>query len=305
MHLKIKIMKKIIFVCVFVLLSCRLSLFSQDLDLLVSSMSESSSPDYTYGTFKSTSIVNGQSSEVPGHMDFTFGISHRFGAINQGIYTLFGIDQGTTRLGFEYGLKDIFGLSIGRSTYEKTYDIAGKVKILRQQSGNKNIPVTVTLYQSAFIKSLKWEQPDRDNLFSSRLSYVSQLLIARKFNTRLSLQLSPSYIHKNLVPTPEDQNNIFAIGAGGRYKITKRFSVNGEYYYLLPGKTADDKVNSLGLGIDIEAAGHVFQLLATNSQMMFPRGFITETEGKWSEGDIYLGFNIYRTFHTGRKHSNN
>ena len=305
MLLKIKIMKKIILLYVLFLLSCRISIFSQDLDLLVSSMSEGNSPDYTYGTFKSTTIVNGQSAEVPGHMDFAFGISHRFGAINQGIYTLFGIDQGTTRLGFEYGLKDILGLSIGRSTYEKTYDIAGKVKILRQQSGNKNIPVTVTLYQSAFIKSLKWEQPDRDNLFSSRLSYVSQLLIARKFNTRLSLQLSPSYIHKNLVPTPEDQNNIFAIGAGGRYKITKRFSVNGEYYYLLPGKTADDKVNSLGLGIDIEAAGHVFQLLATNSQMMFPRGFITETEGKWSEGDIYLGFNIYRTFHTGRKHSNN
>jgi hypothetical protein len=276
---------------------------SQDLDKILGSIEEDKSPDYAMGTFKGTTIINGQSSEIPGHMDLQFNISHRFGAINQGIYTFFGMDQGTTRLGFDYGIKDIVGLSIGRSTYEKTYDGAVKIKLLRQQTGVKNIPVTVTFYQAVFINTLKWTEPDRDNLFSSRLSYATQLLVARKFNRSLSLQISPSYIHKNLVPTPEDQNNILSVGFGGRYKLTRKLSVNGEYYWLLPGKTADDYANSLGLGIDIEAAGHVFQIMATNSQIMFARGFITETEGKWSEGDIYFGFNIYRVFPTGKKHN--
>ncbi|HAM11240.1 MAG TPA: hypothetical protein DCP74_13430 [Bacteroidales bacterium] len=286
-------------VLLFFAISCQGS-FSQDLEDILGALNENT-PDYVHGTFKGTTIINGQSVEIPGHMDLQFNISHRFGAINQGIYTLFGIDQGTTRLGFEYGLKDIVGLAIGRSTYEKTYDAAIKVKILRQQTGLKNIPVTVSLYSTVFIKTLKWEEPDRENLFSSRLSYSAQLLIARKFNRNLSLQITPSFIHKNLVPTPEDQNNIFSVGFGGRYKLTRKFSLNGEYYWLLPGETADNYSNSLGLGFDIESAGHVFQIMATNSQMMFARGFITETEGKWSEGDIFFGFNIYRVFSTGRK----
>lgn len=298
--LKTDQMKKYIFFPALFLLSCSM-LYPQDLDQLLGSLTENDTPDYVQGTFKGTTIVNGQSSEIPGKSDFLFSISHRFGAINQGIYTLFGIDQGTTRLGFEYGLKDILGLSIGRSTYEKTYDGAVKIKVLKQQSGPKNIPVTISVYQAVFIKTLKWEEPDRENLFSSRLSYATQVLVARKFNKNLSLQVTPSYIHRNLVPTPEDQNNIFSVGFGGRYKLTKRFSLNGEYYWLLPGKTADDYANSLGLGFDIEAAGHVFQIMATNSQLMFPAGFITRTEGKWSEGDIYLGFNIYRVFSTARK----
>lgn len=298
--LKTEIMKKYFLILVLIYFSGPM-VYSQDLDQILNSINEDNTPDYVQGTFKGTTIVNGQSSEIPGHKDLLFSISHRFGAINQGIYTLFGIDQGTTRLGFEYGIKDILGLSIGRSTYEKTYDAAVKIKVLKQQTGLKNIPVTLSVYQAVYIKTLKWEEPDRENLFSSRLSYATQILIARKFNKNLSLQITPSFIHKNLVPTPQDQNNIFSTGLGGRYKFSKRFSVNGEYYLLLPGKTADDYSNSLGIGFDIEAAGHVFQIMATNSQLMFPAGFITRTEGKWSEGDIFFGFNIYRVFYTGKR----
>jgi len=274
---------------------------SQDLDDIVGNLTKGNTPDYIFGTFKGTTIVNGQSVEVPGHKDLIFNVSHRFGAINQGFYTLFGIDQGTTRLGFEYGIKDFIGLSVGRSNWEKTYDGSIKIKLLKQQSGPKKIPVTISLYSAIFVKTLKWEEPERENLFSSRLSYTTQLLIASKINKNLSLQITPSYVHKNLVPTPEDQNNIFSLGFGGRYKLTKKFSLNGEYYWLLPGETATDFSNSLGIGFDIEAAGHVFQIMATNSQKMFARGFITETEGEWSEGDIYFGFNIYRVFSTGKK----
>ncbi|MEX2369653.1 MAG: DUF5777 family beta-barrel protein [Bacteroidales bacterium] len=279
-------------------------LHAQNLDSLLNSLSEYSAPQYTFGTFKGTTIINGQSVEIPENGDLNFKISHRFGAVKLGVYELFGIDQATTRFGFEYGIGDMAALSLGRSSYEKTFDGGLKIRLLRQQTGTTNMPVSVGIYSAAYIKTLKWEDPDRENLFSSRLSYATQLLIARKFSQKLSLQLTPSYVHKNLVPAPEDQNNIFATGIGGRYKISRKISVNGEYYYLFPGKTADDYVNSLSLGFDIETGGHVFQLQFTNSKSMIARGFIAETTGEWLDGFIYFGFNISRVFNLGENRKN-
>jgi len=274
---------------------------AQDLDELLGGIDKDNTPNYAYGTFKGTTIINGQSVEVPGNKDLHFLISHRFGAVNSGIYNFFGLDQATTRLGLEYGIKDILSVSVGRSTYEKTYDAGIKLKVLRQQTGIRNIPLTMSVYCAGFAESTKWEDPERDNLFSSRLSFSTQLLIARKFNKHLSLQISPSYIHINLVPTAADQNNIYSVGFGGRYKLTPKFSINSEYYYLLPGETANDYANSLSFGVDIETGGHVFQLHFTNSQLMYTPGFIARTEGKWEEGDIFIGFNIFRVFSLSRK----
>jgi len=274
---------------------------AQDLDQILGGIDPESTPNFTYGIFKGTTIINGQSVEIPGHNDLRFIVSHRFGAVNTGLYNFFGLDQGTTRLGFEYGIKNYLSLSIGRSTYEKTYDGGIKVKVLRQQTGIKNIPLTMTIYCAGFAETTKWEDPERDNLFSSRLSYAAQVLLARKFTRNLSLQISPSYVHINLVPLLSDQNNILSVGFGGRYKLTPKFSINGEYYYLLPGETANDYANSLSFGVDIETGGHVFQLHFTNSQFMFAPGYIARTEGKWVQGDIFIGFNIYRNFSLGRK----
>jgi len=297
-------MRKFCFVICLTVICPGIILHAQDLDQILNELPQDSTPTYTFGTFKGTTIINGQSTEVPGKSDLNFVISHRFGAVNQGIYNFFGIDQATTRFGFEYGIMDIASLSIGRNGFEKTYDGAIKLKILRQQTGIRNIPVSVSVYSSIFVNTLKWENPTRENLLSSRLSYASQLLIARKFSQKLSLQLSPSFVHKNLVPLPEDQNNIFALGFGGRYKLSRKISLNGEYFYLIPGETADNYINSLSFGLDIETGGHVFQLQFTNSQAMFARGFITETDGEWLDGDIYFGFNIYRVFPPFKKRKN-
>ena len=163
------------------------------------------------------------------------------------------------------------------------------------------MPVTLSYFGSMSIISLKWEEPERENYFSSRLQYSHQILVAKKFNRWLSLQLMPSMIHRNLVPTKEDENDVFSIGIGGRAKLTDRFAVTGEYYYLIPGKTADDFTNSLSFGVDIETGGHVFQLYLTNSLGLIEQQFIPMTTGKWSEGDIHLGFNISRTFVIKRK----
>jgi len=250
--------------------------------------------EFTTATFKTTHLIIGQSVEnvAKGHLNVV--ISHHFGKINDGPYNFFGLDQSTIRLGLEYGVTDRLEAGIGRSAYQKTADGFVKYKILRQD--NLSMPVGVSYFGSIAINTLKWADPSRVNYFTSRLSFVNQLIVARKFNDNLSLQITPTYVHKNLVPTNADQNNIFAMGAGGRYKFTKRMSVNAEYYYLLPGKTADDNINSLSLGVDMETGGHVFQLFFTNSQPLFERGFITESQGKWNKGDIFFGFNIIRTF---------
>ena len=273
---------------------------AQDLDKLLGGIITDTIPDYAYGTFKGITIINGQSVEIAGHNDLNFLISHRFGDVNSGVYNLFGLDQGTTRLGFEYGISDILAISLGRSSYEKTYDLGMKLKVLRQQKGFRNIPVTLTVYTAGFMKTLKWEDPDRDNLFSSRMAYSTQLLIARKFSSDLSIQLSPSFVHFNLVEAETDQNNVFSAGIGGRYKLARKFSVNSEYYFLFPGKTADDYSDSFSLGFDIETGGHVFQIHFTNSQLMYTPGFIARTDGSWMDGNIFIGFNIYRIFTLGR-----
>jgi hypothetical protein len=247
-------------------------------------------------TFKSTRIINAQSVVNPPGQELLFIISHRFGAVNGGFYELFGIDQSSVRFGFEYGLSERLALGIGRSSYLKNYDAFVKYRILRQSKGEKAMPLSMSWFSSIAVNSLKWQYPQRENLFSSRLSYTHQLLIARKFSSRLSVQLLPTYVHKNLVPTSADENDVFALGAGGRLKLSNRVSLNAEYFYLLPGKTADDYVNSLSLGVDIETGGHVFQLHFTNSLGMFETAFVSQTNERWLDGGIHFGFNVTRVF---------
>ena len=137
--------------------------------------------------------------------------------------------------------------------------------------------------------------------FGQNNSFRNQKNLSKKFGPKFSLQVTPSYIHRNLVEKRVDQNNIFAIGSGARFKISNRVSLNAEYYYLLPGQTANDYQNSFSIGFDIETGGHVFQLHLTNSQSIIERGFITETSGRWMDGDIRFGFNITRVFGLQRK----
>jgi len=89
---------------------------------------------------------------------------------------------------------------------------------------------------------------------------------------------------------------VINIGAAARYKLSKRVSLNAEYFYVLPDQLLETFTNSLSLGFDIETGGHVFQLHLSNSTGMFERAFITETVGQWGDGDIHFGFNISRVF---------
>jgi hypothetical protein len=269
---------------------------AQDDLLSLAEAADSSDTGLVTGAFKATRLVNGHTVETNGQKELLFLISHRFGTLNSGAYNLFGLDQATIRLALEYGLTDRLTAGIGRSSLEKTYDGFLKYKLLRQQQGARPVPVTVTLFSSIALNSLRDEDPERDVTFKSRLAYTHQLLVARKFSERLSVQVAPSLVHRNMVATRQDENNVYAVGAGGRFKLTKRTSFNAEYFYVLPGDTAEDYINALSLGFDIETGGHVFQLIFTNAQGMVEKFFIPQNTGVWSDGDIYFGFNISRVF---------
>ena len=287
--------KNSFFLCLAIFLLALAPAFSQD-DLMDLFGEEEPTTEFAYATFKTTRIAVGQSIENPPNGNLIFVVSHHFGTVNQGAYEFFGLDQATTRIGFEYGVNDWLALGIGRSTMNKTFDGFVKVKLLRQKSGARNFPFSLSYFGSTAVHTLKWQDPDRKNYFTSRMSYAHQLLIARKFSNTFSFQLMPTMIHRNLVPREIDQNDVFALGAGGRVKISKRVSVNAEYYYLLPGQTADDFYDTFTIGFDIETGGHVFQLFATNGRGAIEEYYIPQTSGSWLNGDIHIGFNITRAF---------
>ncbi len=271
--------------------------FSQD-DLL-SLLGEDETTDYATAAFKTNRVINGHSIEntAPGVLDFK--ISHRFSPLDEPLYDLFGLDGASIRFGFDYGITDRLMVGAGRNSLEKIYDGFVKYKILRQSSGKKRMPITLTYLADAQVVTQKFANKDRDNFFSSRLFYTHQLLIGRKFSDKTSLQIMPTLVHRNLVKTKAEASDVISIGFAGRQKLTKRLALTAEYYWVLPDQLAAGYDNSLAVGIDIETGGHVFQLHFTNATSMSYKGFITETVGSWPK-DTRFGFNVSRVFTIGK-----
>lgn len=282
--------------------------YSQD---ILDELNEITEPSKTItrGTFKSSRIINTHSIETVAKNHLDFRISHRFGRLNTGAYELFGLDQATIRLGFEYGVSDRFMIGLGRSSNQKAYDFFAKYRLLQQSD---KTPLSITALLSSDVVTLETSPQLSFSNNQERWAYVLQFLLARKFSDKLSLQLSPTFIHRNKVETETEPNDTYAVSLGGRFKLTKRLSLNAEYVYVLPyfwepnAEALDlernpDYHNSLSLGFDIETGGHVFQLHFTNSLGMIERQFVSQTTGQWGEGDIHYGFNISRTFSFDKK----
>lgn len=251
--------------------------------------------EYVAYTFKSTRIINGHSIERMQARQLDFRINHRFGEVNAGAYELWGLDNALINFVLEYGVTDRIMVGLRRGTYQKTYDGSLKFTLLRQSKGKRVMPVSVSYFTDMSINTLKITNPEIENLFKHRLSFCHQLLVARKFNEKLSLQISPSFVHRNRVNYNEE-NDVIAAGIGGRYKLTRRLSLTGEYFWASHVANSDAFHYPLAVGCDLETGGHVFQLFLTNSRPMVEKGFIAETTGDWLDGGIYFGFNISRVF---------
>lgn len=286
-------MKK--YILLILLFTLYLNSFSQDLEDILNDETEETTI-ITSATFKGTRILNGHSIETRKKGDFEFLISHRFGRLNTGISELFGLDNSNIRFGFEYALSDNLTIAFGRSSFEKTYDSYLKYKLVKQREGKNAFPFSLVYFGSVTAKTIKDYDPSKKPTFANRLTYTNQLLIAKKVNANLSLQLTPTVIHFNTVDTLQDDHTIYALGFGTRIKMNKRISFNAEYYLTFNPLESIDARNSLAFGIDIETGGHVFQIILSNSRSMIEKGFITEGTGKFFKGDIHLGFNISRLF---------
>jgi hypothetical protein len=271
----------------------QLNATAQTIDLFAEK-STSVNKDITTGSFKTTRIVNGQSIENVGAGVLDFRILHRFGTINSGAYNFYGLDQATMRIGLDYGITKNLMIGIGRSTYEKQFDGFVKYKMVSQQTGERNIPLSISYVATAIYKSLKDATTTYVPYASDKFSFAHQILFARKFNDYFSLQLTPTLLHYNIVENVNIPNDFYSLGIGFRQRISKRVNITTEYFYRI------DKLNGyydpLTVGVDIETGGHVFQLHVSNSTGMTERTFINETAGSWGKGDLRFGFNISRVF---------
>jgi len=248
--------------------------------------------------FKALQIGNLQSTKLVDKGDLYLIVAHRFGSIKGGIREFYGLDQANTKIQFLYGVHQKLQLGISRDSYEKTYSGTAKLGLFQQSD---KMPINVVLYSSIDINTLLQKTTYPGLKFFDRFAYTTQILASRRFSEKLSVEMAPIYVRQNLVDlnftkTATPQFNQILLGIGGRYKLTKRLSVNMDYVYNFSKNTNSLYKNPLTIGVDIETGGHVFQLLFTNSRASNDTAFLTEALGDWSKGDISFGFNVVRVF---------
>lgn len=242
--------------------------------------------------FKAMKIVNLESTKVAAKGDLYFIVAHRFGSVKDGFEGFYGLDNANTQIKFLYGLTDWLTISGARS--ELAYDFSVKYRLKEQIEDG--FPVAIAGFNSLAINNTLKESLYPNMNFENRLIYVTQILISRKFTDRLSLELAPTFFHENFVANDLQDNSQYAIGVGGRYKISKRVSINADYAAHLNRASGSIYKNPLSIGVDLETGGHVFQMHFTSSQGIHEAGYLGQTTGDWTKGDVFFGFNLGRVF---------
>ena len=296
---KVKTVKKKTLILIVILTGSLIKSNAQE-DLLKLVGGDKPQKEYVEYAFKSSRVIMSHSLEIirPGVMDLR--ILHRFGNVNGGAYEFFGLDNATMRLGLDFGLAKNLMIGVGRSTNKKEVDGFIKYRLIHQAK-NGGLPFSLLLVGGSSLNTLRFTDSTRKNYFSSRMGYYGQVVIGSNISEGFTLQLMPTVVHRNLVPTVDDPNDIFAVGVGSRLKLSKRISLNVDYYYRFNPNEIDGTHNPLSIGFDIETGGHVFQLHFTNAVGMNEKVFLTETTNDWSKGDIQFGFNISRSFQIRKK----
>lgn len=311
-------LKKFIFLISLALLASLA--YSQDdlLDLVTDKANQP--PQKVYATFKTMRICNAQTIETVKKKHLDFRISHRFAnvydsglpnPINGTGQSFFGFESASDiRFNFDYGLTENITIGIGRNKMNHLLDGTLKWKILKQ-TANFSMPISL-----AFFSSIGYTHDLPSTIYSGiikdfptnelhRFNFFNQLIIASKINNRISLEVLPSYMHRNFIKESLNTNNgaydvngFFSLGFGGRIKLNNRLSFIGDYYYNFnPYYQKNTKAfNPLALGFEIETGGHVFSLFVTNAGGLIENNFIPYTTDTWSKGQVKFGFCISRTF---------
>ncbi|WP_422106862.1 DUF5777 family beta-barrel protein [Winogradskyella sp.] len=282
------------YIQLFLMLFVCLILSAQEDDLLSEIDTDSVGEQYATAAFKGLKIVNFESTKLVAKKELTLIVAHRFGSIENGFDTFFGLDDAVTRINFVYGITDAINIGVSRSSFQKIYEASAKYRLVRQK--DNGFPFTIVAYNSILVNTAL----EKENLpkleFRDRLGYTAQLLISKKVSSKLSLEVAPTFFHDNFVAYGEQHNSQYAIGFGGRQKLGKRWSINMDYGWHLNRAAGSPFKNPLSIGFDLETGGHVFQMHFTNAQAMNTNGFLGQATGDWSDGNIYFGFNLSRVF---------
>ena len=298
-----------------------LGAFAQD-DML--SMLDEGAPkthERVFASFKGSKIINVQTTETVKAKTFDFSITHLFGNIgvqsNGGGHTLYGLDNvSDVRIGFDFGVTKDLTIGIGRSKQSELIDGMVKYRFLTQTIDN-HIPLSIALYCDAsynpqtaaqFYNGMEAPADFHQKDFH-RLSYISQLVIARKCGWRFSVELLPTYQHRNFVLANINENNgaaetndLMSIGGGARFMFTKRVGIVADYYYIFSKyrtKNPTPFYNPLSVGVEIETGGHVFHLNFTNATGIVENNYLPKTTDNWLKGGFKFGFNVSRVFNIG------
>jgi Membrane bound beta barrel domain (DUF5777) len=231
-----------------------------EMDSLLNAGNSGPKTEFVNNAFKSSRVIMGHSMEMLGAGVLDFRILHRFGNVKNGISDMFGLDQATMRMGFDYGITKNLTIGVGRSTRNKEFDAFAKYRIKQQSRGEKEFPV------------------------------------GRKISEGFTLQLSPTFVHRNLVELATDENDMIALGIGSRIKLTRSMAFIVDAFPIISGARSGYNQMPLSVGVDIETGGHVFQLHFSNATAMNEKAFIAETTQKWGKGEFQFGFNLSRVF---------
>lgn len=289
------ISKKVIFKLLIIVLSFNTSLLSAQDDLL-SELDEETKNEtqFELPAFKTLKIGNLQSTKIADKGDLYLIVSHRFGPLKNGFDTFLGLDDANTKIQLLYSFWDGVQFSISRESFEKTLALSTKFRLVKQS--NKfplNVVGYATINRNTALSSTQFD----DNFTytdADRYSYAYQLLLSRRFSKNFSFEIAPTLVRENLQildQTVEANHNQFALGFGGRMKLSKRISFNAEYVANFNRHENSVFKNPYAFGLDIETGGHVFQLLFSNAQSSNEPGFISN-----ADGNIGFGFNVVRVF---------
>lgn len=293
-------MKNILRILLIVLITSN-QLFAQD-DLLKMLQDESKPKrEPVIGMFKTNKLINIHTNETVRKGNLDVRISHLFGNIGKesggGVHNLFGIDQSADiRIGFHYGITD--HLMVGVARAKRNEDLEGQVKyrILDQTTDNA-IPVSISAFANMAYSVKESADFKNDNY---RFVYCSQLILARKFSSRLSVVAIPTFIHRNFVGA-DDDNNTFSLSGGFRFKFTPSASIIFDYSKTLGRENLLlPRFDVIGAGVEIETGGHVFTLMFSNASGILENDYLVNTFDSWGKGGYKLSFNISRMFKLGK-----
>lgn len=259
-------------------------------------------------TFKDTRIINTQSTETlkKGYMDVRIG--HRFGDIGGdfgGWSTFYGLENASDVLiGAEYGFSNnlMFGLfrTKGAGPLKQLLNLTGKFKLI-SQSVESNSPISMAIAFTGTVSTMKSSDTqgaiNNFDQFAHRLIYNGQLLLSSRFSDGFSIQVAPSFTHRNIVDI-DDENGIIALGIASRIQLSKVLGIIIDA--TVPFSDLRTKENNyhvpLGIGFEIDTGGHIFQVNFTNTTGIMETDYIPNTRSNWGDGEFRLGFTISRLF---------